>query len=169
MWIRDALPKLAPGIRFILYGYDTKLAGSKSVQCVSDLAVSLINGLKVGGWSSDIAKPLAFFAHSLGGILLKQTFKLLAGSGPIEESILAKVRGTIFFGVPSQGLQISDISGMLRDQPNKEALVAEISDKSPFVPQLERQVSGISYVRAMKIFWAYETQTTPTVIVSYRT
>ncbi|KAK3682785.1 hypothetical protein B0T22DRAFT_444952 [Podospora appendiculata] len=155
MRIRDALPDLAPSVRFILYGYDTRLAGSKSFQRVPDLAASLMNTLKSGGWASPNARPLIFFAHSHGGVVLKQTFTMLAGSGPRESSVLARTKGAILFGVPSQGMRV---------RTRKDALVRDISDESEFLPQLERQVSGISYVRQMKLYWAYETQTTPSLI-----
>ncbi|KAI9150841.1 hypothetical protein HJFPF1_10618 [Paramyrothecium foliicola] len=163
MWIRDALPRLVSGVRFLIYGYNTALVGSKSTQGVPDLALTLVNALKTGGWASDAAKPLLFFAHSLGGIMLKKTFLMLANSGAIEQAVLSKTLGAIFFGVPSWGMHMTDIFTMLEGQPNRDALVAEISDQSQFVPQLELQVSGISHVRRMRLFWAYETQTTPTI------
>jgi len=164
MWIRDALPPL--GIRFLLYGYDTALVGSKSFQKVDDLAMSLINAWKASGWTSTGGKPLIFLAHSLGGVVLKQMFVMLAGSGAVEVAMLAKTKGAIFFGVPSQGMRVPDMTTMLGEQPNKYALVKDLSDDSLFLPQLERQVSGISYVRRMHLFWCYETQTTPTLVVS---
>lgn len=128
--------------------------------------MSLINALKAGGWTLPSAKSLIFFAHSLGGVVLKQTFVMLAGSGAVEVSMLAKTKGAVFFGVPSEGMPVSDIREMLGKQPNKDTLVKDISDESSFLPQLERQVSGISYVQQMRLFWCYETQTTPTVEVS---
>jgi hypothetical protein len=149
-----------------LYGYDTALAGSKSFQRIEDLSISLINSLKAGGWASPGAKSLIFMVHSLGGIVLKQAFVMLAGSGASEVSILAKTKGAVFFGVPSDGMAVSDIKAMLGDQPNKDALVDDISLESSFLSHLERQVSGLSYVRHMRLFWCYETQTTPTVEVS---
>ncbi|KAL6789794.1 hypothetical protein J3E68DRAFT_439026 [Trichoderma sp. SZMC 28012] len=163
MWIRDKLPELVPGVRFILYGYDTKLVGSKSFQTVADLANNLINTLKAGGWSSPSSKELAFLAHSLGGVVLKQCFCMLADSDVSSECMLQKTKGAIFFGVPSEGMDIEDIHSMLRDQPNKDALVTEISNKSSFLPSLEEHISGIFQLRGMKLFWAYETQETPTV------
>jgi len=166
MWVRDVLSKVTSGFRFLIYGYDTSLIGSRSYQTVSDLALNLINTLKTGDWALPAGKPLVFFAHSLGGVVLKQVFVMLAGSGVGEKDILAKIRGVIFFGVPSRGMPLSDLLAMLGTQPNKAALVTSISDHSEFLPQLERQVSGISYVRRLKLFWAYETQTTPAVIVS---
>ncbi|KAJ4857760.1 hypothetical protein T069G_08657 [Trichoderma breve] len=163
MWIRDKLPELVPGVRFILYGYDTKLVGSKSFQTVADLANNLINTLKAGGWSSPSSKELTFLAHSLGGVLLKQCLRMLADSEVSYECILQKTKGAIFFGVPSEGMDIDDIHTMLEDQPNKNALVAEISNRSSFLSSLEQQISGIFQLREMKLCWAYETQKTPTV------
>ncbi|KAL7906988.1 hypothetical protein GGI35DRAFT_482355 [Trichoderma velutinum] len=163
MWIRDKLPELVPGVRFILHGYDTKLVGSKSFQTVTDLANNLINALKAGGWSSPSSKELTFLAHSLGGVVLKECFRMLADSEVFSECILQKTKGAIFFGVPSEGMDIEDIHTMLRDQPNKDALVAEISNRSSFLPSLEEHISGIFQLRGMKLYWAYETQKTPTV------
>jgi hypothetical protein len=165
-WIRDALPELVPGVRFILYGYNTKLVGSKSFQTVPDLAINLINELKTGGWSTPSAKDLAFLAHSLGGVVLKQCLFMLADSGAEYESILGRTKGAIFFGVPSEGMSIEDLRSMLGDQPNKSALVDQISDNSEFLSNLEERITGISRIREMRLFWAYETQTTPTVEVS---
>ncbi|PTB72047.1 hypothetical protein M440DRAFT_1405803 [Trichoderma longibrachiatum ATCC 18648] len=162
-WIRDSLPELVPGVRFILYGYDTKLVGSKSFQTVPDLAINLINELKSGGWSSPSAKGLIFLAHSLGGVVLKQCLCMLADSGVSHESVLQKTKGAVFFGVPSEGMSIEDIHSMLGDQPNKHTLATDISDKSDFLSSLEKRISGISHIRGMRFFWAYETQTTPTV------
>ncbi|KAL6693264.1 hypothetical protein J3F84DRAFT_380388 [Trichoderma pleuroticola] len=163
MWIRDKLPELVPGVRFILYGYDTKLVGSKSFQTVADLAISLINALKTGGWSMPGSKPLAFLAHSLGGVVLKQCLVMLADTTNSLKSILQKTKGAVFFSVPSQGMNIEDIHDMLGDQPNKNTLIAEISSGSDLLPTLEQQITGISQTRDLQLYWAYETQTTPSV------
>lgn len=165
MWIRDALPQRLAGVRFILYGYDTCLTSSKSFQAILDLAVSLISELKAGGWASLAAKPLIFLAHSLGGIVLKQTLVMLAGSGERERQIISIIKGAIFFGVPSVGMAVPDIYEMLGDQPNK-VLIDNLSDQSDFVPELEKHFEGISYTRGMVLFWAYETQRTPSLSVS---
>ncbi|KAL6836241.1 hypothetical protein J3E69DRAFT_320897 [Trichoderma sp. SZMC 28015] len=166
MWIRDALPHLVPKVNFILYGYDTKLAGSRSFQTVADIALTFIHTLQRGGWAGPGSTKLIFFAHSLGGIVLKEAFRMLADSSVRDELILNRTRGAILFGVPSQGLDVSDLQIMLEGQPNKDALVKEISNESPFVEVLEEQFSGISHLQKMKLLWAYETETTPTVIIA---
>ncbi|KAF3059605.1 hypothetical protein GL218_05123 [Daldinia childiae] len=163
MWIRDELPQFLPTVRFILYGYDTILRPSTSFQRVPDLANSFIHVLEANGWTSPTAKPLLFLAHSLGGVILKQTLLMLAGAGQQQASVANLIQGVIFFGVPSQGMAIDDIFRMLGDQPNKDALITEISTESDYLSQLEKRFSGVSFVRALKMFWAYETKMTPTV------
>lgn len=109
MWIRDKLPQCLPIIRFIVYGYDTTLKPSNSFQTIPDLTNSLIDVLRADGWTSPTAKPLLFLAHSLGGVLLKQTLLMLAGSGQRETSIANLIRGAVFFGVPSRGMPMTDV------------------------------------------------------------
>lgn len=169
MWIRDELPQYFPTVRFILYGYDTNLYPSNSFQTIPDLANSFINVLRADGWTSPTAKPLIFLAHSLGGVILKQTLSMLAGSGPHEAFIANLIKGAIFFGVPSYGMEIKDIFTMLDDQPNKEALVKDISSESDYLSRLEKQFFGLSFVRTIKLYWAYETKTTRTLEVSEMT
>lgn len=163
MWIRDELPQCLPTIRFIIYGYDTTLKPSNSFQTIPDLANSLIDVLRADGWTSPTAKPLLFLAHSLGGVLLKQTLLMLAGSGQRETSIANIIKGAVFFGVPSRGMPMTDVFTMLGDQPNRDALVREVSIKSEYLSKLEKQFTGASFVRTIKLFWAYETKTTGTV------
>ncbi|CAG9974761.1 unnamed protein product [Clonostachys byssicola] len=162
MWIRDALPSRFPGVRFIIYGYDTALSGSKSFQVVPDIAGSLISELKANGWAAPAAKPIIFLAHSLGGVVLKQSMVMLAGSGVRERQIIRNIKGAIFFGVPTVGMAVPDIYEMLGDQPNT-ALLDYLSDRSNYIPTLEKQFDGISYTRDMVLFWAYETQATPSL------
>ncbi len=143
-----------------------RTAQHNSYQTIPDLANSLIDVLKADGWTSPTAKPLIFLAHSLGGVVLKQALLMLAGSSQRDIFIASIVRGIIFFGVPSRGMNISDLLTMVSDQPNKEALVKEISMESDYLPQLEKQFLGISFVRAIKLYWAYETKTSRTLVVS---
>jgi hypothetical protein len=83
--LRDKLPEDAPGFRQIIYGYDTTLIGDESFQIIDDIALSLIAKLRSIGGTSIAAKPLIFFAHSLGGIVLKRALVTLAGGCGGEE------------------------------------------------------------------------------------
>lgn len=45
MWLRDGLPKELPNTRIFVYGYDTQLQGSSSVQNLTDLGLGLRTAL----------------------------------------------------------------------------------------------------------------------------
>ncbi|KAI1868417.1 uncharacterized protein JN550_006333 [Neoarthrinium moseri] len=147
MWIRDALPHSLPHVRPILYGYDTTLHGSSSFQSIFDIALGLINQLKAHGWSSPNCKPLAFLAHSLGGIVLKQAFIALANKIERDDPILRS----------------SHLMALVEGQPNR-ALVADLSPDSLYLQQLDVQFNGISCLQEALLFWCYETQKSPTVV-----
>ncbi|CAH0002185.1 unnamed protein product, partial [Clonostachys byssicola] len=63
------------------------------------------------------------------------------------------------------GMEVSDICQMLDEQPNR-ALVDNLSNRSDYIPVLEKQFEGISYVRDMVLIWAYETEQTPSLLHS---
>lgn len=163
MWIRDTLPTSIDGVRFILYGYDTTLKNSTSFQTIVDLANSLYLTLQTNGWASPTTKPLVFLAHSLGGVLLKQFLVILAGGNESTQFMLNMIKGVIFFGTPSRGMALGQLLTMVGDQPNKD-LVEHLSEASDFLPNLEMQFAGISHIQGMRLFWAYETKTSPTVV-----
>ncbi len=165
MWIRDEMPRYRPSTRFLVYGYDTTLVNSRSFQSISDLALTLVSELGANGWMSPTTKPLIFLAHSLGGVILKQAIVTLASMGEREKFILSMIKGAIFFGVPSCGMETSHLLAMVKDQPNK-VLVKDLSANSKYLRNLEKQFEGISCYGDMRIIWAYETKESPTVKVS---
>ncbi|KAI0155141.1 hypothetical protein GGR57DRAFT_88992 [Xylariaceae sp. FL1272] len=162
MWIRDALPRAMPEIRAILYGYDSRLLGSKSFQSIEDLATSFINHIKANGWHFATSKPLLFLAHSLGGIVLKASFSMMASGDDQGQSILSRFWGGIFFGVPSHGMTTSHLLTMVEGQVN-EHMISDLATKSKYLEALDDQFSAIVLTRYMKLRWAYETKTSPTV------
>jgi hypothetical protein len=166
MWIRDEVPANIPGIRTILYGYDSSLVGSNSFQSIDDIARGLIAQLRANGCHMISAKSLIFLAHSLGGIVLKEALVQIAGArNNLDHSILGKVRAAIMFGVPSLGMEQSHILAMVEGQVN-ESLVESLSTDSPYLRSLDRSYFGISKLREIQIYYAYETRTSPTVQVS---
>ncbi|KAF3022635.1 hypothetical protein E8E14_013971 [Neopestalotiopsis sp. 37M] len=162
MWIRDTLPTTIGGVRFILFGYDTTLNDSNSFQSIVDLADSLYLTLQTNGWGSPSAKPLVFLAHSLGGVLLKQLLVILAGANDSTRFMLNMIKGAMFFGTPSRGMAMGQLLTMVGDQPNRD-LIEHLSETSEFLSNLETQFTGISQIQRMRLYWAYETKTSPTV------
>ena len=96
MWLRDQLPKDMPQARSVIYGYNTQLVASVSIQTVDDIAISLVDALRSVGIGSPSTKSLIFLAHSLGGIVLKKALMLLANGDQIEQSMLGFVKGPYF-------------------------------------------------------------------------
>lgn len=168
MWIRDELPRSVPGVRAVVYGYDSQLVGSNSFQSISDIARSLIGNLKSGGWNLPSSKPIIFLAHSLGGIVLKDAIVQIADSNDRGVTdILTNLLGAIMFGVPNLGMQQSSLMAMVEGQAN-EMLIQDLSrdNGSDYLRQLNKAFNGLSIIRTVKILWAYETKQSPTVIVS---
>ncbi|KAI0188869.1 hypothetical protein EV127DRAFT_433207 [Xylaria flabelliformis] len=162
MWIRDALPRLLPNVRPILYGYDTALLDQNSFQLIDDLSLKFIYQLKAHGWSSPGRKPLAFLAHSLGGLILKQAIVTAADKLETDNPIVRSVQGAVFFGTPNYGMEQSHLMKMVKGQYN-EQLVADLSPNSLYLQRLDDQFGGISFLQKSRLYWCYETKATPTV------
>ena len=166
MWIRDTLSKHLPSVRSIIYGYDTKLAGSQSFQRIPDLAQALITQLQTCGWSLTSAKPIVFLAHSLGGLVLREAMvKLDKRSDKQYSALLRLFAGAVFFGVPNLGMEQSYFLSIVDGNPN-EALVDDIARDSNYLSQLNKKSLDGSFQSRFKCFWAYETSKSPTVMVS---
>jgi hypothetical protein len=87
MWLRDDLPYEATGgedktplARVMVYGYESSLPQSNSVQNIEDLGTSFHTSLLALA-SAATLRPIIFVAHSLGGLILKQV-------GPLNRSII---------------------------------------------------------------------------------
>lgn len=93
MWVRDALPVYVPGVRAILYGYNTALVNSRSFQSFGEIAGTLRDRLIPMAYSTASPRRLLFLAHSLGGIILKKALVMLADSGPEGTRLLQRVCG----------------------------------------------------------------------------
>jgi hypothetical protein len=97
--------------------------------------------------------------------VFKQAVCMMACSGEIEIYVLSLIKGAILFGVPSEGMDVSDIRDMLGTRPN-QVLLDQLSRDSSYLSKLEVQFTGISQTRQMILFWAYETSQTPQLLVS---
>jgi hypothetical protein len=166
MWIRDVLPKDLPGMRAVIYGYNTKLDSSQSFQNIGDLGQALISQLQTYGWSLPLAKPVIFLAHSLGGLVLKEAMVQLYNSSNDEyRSLLDHFRGAVFFGVPNFGMEQSHFRMVAHNNPNS-ALVEDIARNSNYLQSLDAMFSKTTFSSRLKLFWAYETSKSPTITVS---
>lgn len=153
--------------RAILYGYDSKLDRSQSFQGISDLALALIHSLTTCNWDKPFAKPLVFLAHSLGGLLLKKTLVLLSEDVHDEScrSLLAAVRGAVFFGVPNLGMEQAHFRTVVQNNPNG-ALIDDLGRGSNYTSRLDEDFGKVLVSTDLQYFWGYETMESPTIQVS---
>jgi Putative serine esterase (DUF676) len=158
MWLRDKLPEDVSTFRQIIYGYDTSLTGNESFQVIDDLATSFIAKLRSIGRASTTAKPLIYFAHSLGGIILKHALVTLAGScGGGERLMLEKTRSIFFFGVPHLGMEMSHLLVIAQGQ-SSEPLVRALSHEDLSLARLDDQFHGIAMFSKVEVISVYETK-----------
>lgn len=83
MWLRDDLPRSMPTARIIIYGYDSKLQGSKSFQSILDIGIRFQAAVRRARPLTE--KPLVFLGHSLGGLLIKEVSQVI--QGPLKSQI----------------------------------------------------------------------------------
>ncbi|KAK2594893.1 hypothetical protein QQS21_007392 [Conoideocrella luteorostrata] len=79
MWLRDSLPYDItedgvdkPFARVMVYGYESRVAQSDNTQSLEDIATAFHSSILPLA-SPTTPKPILFVAHSLGGLIVKQT------------------------------------------------------------------------------------------------
>ena len=89
-WPLHLLPGILPTARVLVYGYDTKIRHALEVRAsqntVYDFASDFLSSLEAFRRSQP-ARPLLFVAHSLGGIIVKETLRQSHGykhGGPFD-------------------------------------------------------------------------------------
>lgn len=82
MWLRDALPYHITGegdnnplARIMVYGYESSLPQSESIQNLEDLGTAFHTTLRALVAAGTV-RPIVFIAHSLGGLIVKQVCPL---------------------------------------------------------------------------------------------
>ncbi|KAI1085805.1 hypothetical protein F5B20DRAFT_519816 [Whalleya microplaca] len=101
LWLKDFLPKQAPGARILLFGYNANVAFQTASAGVREQAENLLNQLEKAR-SGDPGRPLIFICHSLGGIIAKRAL-VHAKSDKTYESIWKSTFGITFFATPHNG------------------------------------------------------------------
>ncbi|RKK67319.1 hypothetical protein BFJ69_g14612 [Fusarium oxysporum] len=161
VWLRDALPSDIPNARILTYGYNSQLVGSESFQSLTDLGRTLQVDLE------DIRDPdqprsILFIGHSLGGLVIKETVRILKEEplGP-DLAILNAISGFAFFGVPHRGLAVECLVPLVKDNPNR-ALLESLSKNSSLLERLQIEFDKILKARGLSVVSFYETEKSPT-------
>lgn len=170
MWLRDSLPSHLtsetdnrPMARVMIYGYESAVAQSKSVQNLEDLATVFHSSLLALA-AGPTTRPIILIGHSLGGLIIKQALISLSRSSiSDDQKLIRAVYGVIFFGTPHDGMDISSLIPMVGDGPNR-FLVESISRINSQIISIQQR----DFHRALgkkgdsEVFCFYETLESPT-------
>ncbi|KAF2193038.1 hypothetical protein K469DRAFT_551882 [Zopfia rhizophila CBS 207.26] len=170
MWLRDSLPYDLTSedngrsmARVIIYGYDSTVAKSKNIQNLEDLATSFHTSL-LALTSTPAVRPIILVAHSLGGLIVKQTLISLSKSRKEDDQkIVRAVYGIVFFGVPHDGMDISSLIPMVGDGPNRFLIesIGRVNSQILSIQQREFH-TALGDEGDTEIFCFYETAESPT-------
>jgi len=159
MWLRDSLPQHIPKARVMTYGYDSGLQSSTNFSHLGDFARLLRVAITRILWSA--TRPLILVGHSLGGLLIKEALAQLVESD--VSSLVDRVSGVLFFGVPHYGMDIESLTSMVKGQPNQPLLQSLQGVNSQVLGFQERHFSKIlEQMKNLKVFCFYETEESPT-------
>ncbi|KAH8890391.1 hypothetical protein GQ53DRAFT_842162 [Thozetella sp. PMI_491] len=116
-WPLALVPSTIPSARVLTYGYDTNVrhvaAGPVSQNTLYDHAADFLAALEAERRAAP-HRPLLFVAHSLGGLVVKETLRRSRGyhKQPSLRKIFEATVGVIFFGTPHAG---ADPCGVVHD------------------------------------------------------
>ncbi|KAK0720516.1 hypothetical protein B0H67DRAFT_552679 [Lasiosphaeris hirsuta] len=178
MWLRDALPFDLTGedtdrpiARVMIYGYESAVAQSRSIQNLSDLASSFHNSIRALAYPPTV-RPIILVAHSLGGLIIKQCSNVLSEQTMIalskskeedDRQLTKAVYGIVFFGVPHDGMDTSSLIPMVGDGPNRP-LVNSLSRINSEILSIQQQEfhTALGNEGNSEIVYFYETVESPT-------
>ena len=114
MWLRDGLPRDIPQARILTYGYDMKLAQTEDHSPLNSITLrfcDLLRNMLISSAQTP-RRPLLFVAHSLGGVVLKCAFSIMAHDHPEDLLNIKTTFAILFFGVPSQNIESASLQTM---------------------------------------------------------
>jgi hypothetical protein len=159
MWLSNSLPRDMPTARVMIYGYESGLQGSNSFAYLGDLASSL--QIAVCRLLRSENKHLILIGHSLGGLLIKEALIRIAESDS-DSDLISLIFGTLFFGVPNDGMDIESLIPMVNNQPN-QFLLESLNSINPQILTLQkRNFSRVLERSDFEMFCFYETRLSPT-------
>lgn len=118
-WPLDLLPAACPSARVYTWGYHTLVVDKKPLRLQNDifahageLLVELAAARSTLGTG---ARPLIFVAHSTGGVLVKEVFRLADSErdGPLKE-VLLSTTGVVFLGCPHRATEHSTLADAIK-------------------------------------------------------
>ncbi|KAK1252361.1 hypothetical protein MKX08_003548 [Trichoderma sp. CBMAI-0020] len=168
MWLQDALPfditdddNHHPTARIMIYGHNSAVPRSNSVQDINDLSSALHSSL-LSLIQAPQPKPIILMGHSLGGLIIKKASLFYLSSSQDDQTLFRAIYGIVFFGVPHGGMDIASLIPMVGDGPNRP-LVESIGASSSILDDLELNFHpSLGGQGEKEVTCFYETEQSPT-------
>ncbi|KAI9777255.1 MAG: hypothetical protein M1839_008985 [Geoglossum umbratile] len=160
MWLKDILPEILEAKkvypRIMIYGYRSNIFVNTNAAKIDEPATNLYNCLNAA--RQDTTRPLYFFAHSLGGIVIKQTISLID-----EHGLLSKhpIKGCVFFGTPHHGSASAEraraflevMTTLIQGNSN---IIKELSEKSQKLVEINGKFLQVRYKNGIEVLSCFE-------------
>lgn len=174
VWLRDSLPRHCPELRVWTYGYRSHLMDEKSSADPYEYAERFKIRLRILRQQTRAAnevRPLIFLAHSLGGWIFKYAMiQMRQSSNEFDQETVQSTYGALFFGVPTQGMDVEAIANMVQDLPAR--YISTVLDQQHGFRLRQRQheefCQAFDY-KDSRIVQFFELEKSPTVIQDPKT
>ena len=174
VWLRDSLPHHCPELRVWTYGYPSHLTDAKSSADPYEFAERFRIALRIlrqQTRTADEVRPLVFIAHSLGGWIFKDAMiQMRKSSDDVDQETVLSTYGALFFGVPTQGMDVEAIANMVQNLPAR--YISTLLDQKNGFRLRQRQHDDFCQAfdyEDSKIVQFFELEKSPTVIQDPRT
>ncbi|KAK6954701.1 hypothetical protein Daesc_004669 [Daldinia eschscholtzii] len=112
-WTTDGLVRDFPRARILLYMYESAWTGSLKVkQFMSNIAMTLLNGLRSKREGAVQRRPIVFIGHSMGGLVVAKAITIADSRRDKFPVMFEAIAAAIFFGTPFNGAPIASVAAM---------------------------------------------------------
>ncbi|KAI1767447.1 hypothetical protein GGR53DRAFT_463345 [Hypoxylon sp. FL1150] len=112
-WTTDGLVRDFPRARILLYMYESAWTGSLKVkQFMSNIAMSLLTGLKSKREGHVQRRPIVFIGHSMGGLVIAKAVTIADSRRDKFPIMFEAIAASIFFGTPFNGAEAASVAAM---------------------------------------------------------
>ncbi|KAI0849064.1 hypothetical protein F5Y00DRAFT_236514 [Daldinia vernicosa] len=112
-WTTDGLVRDFPRARILLYMYESAWTGSLKVkQFMSNIAMTLLNGLRSKREGAVQRRPIVFIGHSMGGLVVAKAITIADSRRDSFPMMFEAIAAAIFFGTPFNGAPVASVAAM---------------------------------------------------------
>ncbi|KAI1104890.1 hypothetical protein F4804DRAFT_169711 [Jackrogersella minutella] len=112
-WTTDGLVRDFPRARILLYMYESAWTGSLKVkQFMSNIAMTLLNGLRSKREGRIQRRPIVFIGHSMGGLVIAKAITIADSRRDKFPVMFEAIAAAIFFGTPFNGAAAASAAAM---------------------------------------------------------